>query len=158
MKYLGTLLAVKDIEKAKKFYCDIFELTVVSDFGANVSLSCGISFQTIASWKNLIGKEEEEIILKNNAIEVYFEVEDLDAFSQKIALYPNIEYVHKMVEQPWGQRAIRFYDMDKHIIEVGEDMSVVVKRFLKSGLNEEQTAKRMGVPIECVNYFKNLCN
>lgn len=28
---------------------------------------------------------------------------------------------------PWGQKVIRFYDPDKHIIEVGEDLSVLIR-------------------------------
>ena len=36
-----------------------------------------------------------------------------------------IEYVHPVKEHGWGQRVVRFYDPDKHIIEVGENMKVV---------------------------------
>ena len=46
---------------------------------------------------------------------------------------------------------VRFYDPDKHIIEVGENMKSVCKRFLDSGMNIEETAKRMDVPIEFIN-------
>ena len=35
MKYTGTLIAVKDIEKSKQFYHDVLGLDVVADFGAN---------------------------------------------------------------------------------------------------------------------------
>jgi hypothetical protein len=40
--------------------------------------------------------------------------------------------------------------MDKHIIEVAEEMSMVVRRFIDSGMTEEETAIRMDVPIEYV--------
>ena len=39
MKYAGTLIAVKDIEKSKLFYHDVLGLDVVSDFGENVTLT-----------------------------------------------------------------------------------------------------------------------
>ncbi|WP_330586669.1 hypothetical protein [Aminipila terrae] len=45
---------------------------------------------------------------------------------------------------------IRFYDPDKHIIEVGENMNIVVKRFLESGLSIEDTALRMDVSISYI--------
>lgn len=45
---------------------------------------------------------------------------------------------------------VRFYDLDKHIIEVGENIKVVCKRFLDSGLTVEETAKKMDVPIKFV--------
>lgn len=153
MKYLGTLLVVKDMEKAKKFYCDLLGLSIISDLGDNISLSCGLSLQTLKSWKTFICKNESEIKFNNNATELYFEVNDLEAFSQKVADFGGIEYVHETKEQPWGQRAIRLYDMDKHIIEIGEDMTIVVNRFFSSGLTAEQTAQRMDVPIDFVKYY-----
>ena len=63
----------------------------------------------------------------------------------------DIEYVHPIMEHSWGQRVVRFYDPDKHIIEVGENMKVVCKRFLDSGMTPEQVAKRMDVPMKFVN-------
>lgn len=153
MKYLGTLLVVKDIECAKNFYCELFDLKVVSDFGANISLSCGLSLQTLETWKAFISSNEEEIMFNNKASELYFEVDDIDAFASKADNYGKIEYVHKIIEQPWGQRAIRLYDMDKHIIEVGEDMATVINRFLSCGLSEQQIAQRMNVPIDFVKHY-----
>ena len=49
------------------------------------------------------------------------------------------------------QRVVRIYDPDKHIIEVGENIKVVCKRFLDSGMTSEQVAERMDVPIKFVN-------
>ena len=40
---------------------------------------------------------------------------------------------------------------DKHIIEVGENIKVVCKRFLDSGMTPEQVAERMDVPMKFVN-------
>lgn len=50
-----------------------------------------------------------------------------------------------------GQRVILFYDPDKHIIEVAENMKTVCKRLLDRGITIEETAKRMDVPIEFIN-------
>jgi len=62
----------------------------------------------------------------------------------------DINYVHSMVEHSWGQRVVRFYDPDNHIIEVGENMTIVVRRFLNSGLSIKETAIRMDVPVDYV--------
>ena len=51
------------------------------------------------------------------------------------------------------QRVVRIYDPDRHIIEVGESMSIVVRRFLAEGLTVAQTAARMGMPIDAVRYL-----
>ena len=45
----------------------------------------------------------------------------------------------------------RFYDLDKHIIEVGENMNVVCRRFLDNGMTPEQVANRMNVPMKFIN-------
>lgn len=58
--------------------------------------------------------------------------------------------MHPVVEHPWGQRAVRFYDPDLHIIEVGENMKTVCRRFLDSGMTEEEAAKRMDVPLKYI--------
>lgn len=39
MKYTGTLIAVKDMEKSKQFYHDVLGMEVAADFGANVTLT-----------------------------------------------------------------------------------------------------------------------
>lgn len=46
---------------------------------------------------------------------------------------------------------VRIYDSDKHIIEVGENLKMVCKRFLGTGMTPEQVAERMDVPIKFVN-------
>lgn len=87
--------------------------------------------------------------LKNNAAELYFEVSDMDEFYKKLQT-SNVEFVHELLEHNWGQRVVRFYDPDYHIIEVGEDMPMDVKRFLHDGMTMEQVAKRMDVPVDYI--------
>ena len=55
-----------------------------------------------------------------------------------------------MKEYPWGQRVVRFRDPDGHIIEVGENMTAVCRRFLDSGMTPEEAAARMDVPVDYV--------
>ena len=75
--------------------------------------------------------------------------ENFDAFAEKLEKC-NIEYVHPVKEHSWGQRVVRFYDPDGHIIEVGENLNAVCRRFLECGMTPEQVAKRMDVPMEFV--------
>lgn len=150
MKYTCTLIAVKDMEKAKQFYHDVLGLEVVADFGANATLTGGIALQTIDTWKDFIHKRGEEIFFENNAWELYFEEDDMDAFTARLNRIKGIEYVHPLFEHSWGQKVVRFYDPDKHIIEVGENMGMVVRRFINTGLTVEETAARMDVPADYV--------
>ena len=56
-----------------------------------------------------------------------------------------------MIEHTWGQRVIRFYDLDRHLIEVGEDMKMVVQRFLDQGMTLQEVSDRMDVSVEDLN-------
>jgi catechol 2,3-dioxygenase-like lactoylglutathione lyase family enzyme len=150
MKYTCTLIVVRDMEKAKQFYHDVLGLDVVADFGANVTLTGGIALQTVDTWQGFIHKRDEEIAFGNNACELYFEEDDIDTFAAKLNSIKNIEYVHPLFEHAWGQRVVRFYDPDRHIIEVGENMNMVVRRFADAGLSAEETAARMDVPVDYV--------
>ena len=152
MKHKTTLIAVKNIEKAKAFYKSVLDLDVVMDVGANVELTGGISLQTADTWANFICKPESEIVFSSNAMELYFETDDIDGFTEKLKSFADIEYLHPLIEHSWGQRAVRFYDTDHHIIEVAESIVMVIKRFIASGLTVEQTAKRMDVDV---NYIKS---
>lgn len=69
---------------------------------------------------------------------------------KKLAGLTNITYVHQVKEYAWGQRVVRFYDPDQHILEVGENMKAVCQRFLNSGMSITETAVRMGVPEKYV--------
>ncbi len=148
MKLKNALLVVADMEKSVEFYKKVLGLHVIMDFGANKTLTGGLCLQTLETWKCFIGTDN--ISFGTNNTEVYFEEDDFDKFAEKLKEL-EIEYVHPIKEHAWGQRVVRFYDPDKHIIEVGESMRVVCKRFLDSGMTPEQVAERMDVPIKFVN-------
>ncbi|MDF2566503.1 MAG: glyoxalase, partial [Massilibacillus sp.] len=59
-------------------------------------------------------------------------------------------FVHDMIEQPWGQRVFRIYDPDKHMVELGEPMTAVIKRYLNQGMTLIEVAKRTSMPVEFV--------
>ena len=151
MKFKSPLLVVNDITKSKAFYKEVLGLRTIMDLGANVTLTGGIALQTKDSWKEFIGKNEEEITFSGNDAELYFEEDDFDSFMAKLRTLEFIEFVHSVFEHKWGQRVVRFYDLDKHIIEVGENIKTVCKRFLDSGLSVEETAQRMDVPVKFVH-------
>lgn len=150
MKFSNPMIVVSNMEKSKKFYYGVLGLEVVVDFGANVTLTGGIALQTKDTWLPFICKQNDEIAFGGNVAELYFEEDDFDSFIQKLNSRSDINYVHPMVEHSWGQRVVRFYDPDKHIIEVGENIVMVVKGFLNSGLSIEETAIRMDVSVDYI--------
>lgn len=146
MQYQGTLIAVSDMEKAKQFYETVMEQKVIMDLGVHVAFG-GFSLQS--NYAELVGADLPSKTQPNN-FQLYFEVEDLDYWQNKISRIEGIEFIHKAKEYPWGQRVIRFYDYDKFIVEVAESMASVAKRFLAQGLSVEETAERTMYPVEFI--------
>lgn len=148
MKFKNPMLVVTNIEQTVEFYQKVLGLHVIMDFGANKTLTGGLALQTVETYKDFIGTGE--ISFGSNNFELYFEEDNFDKFVSKLEEY-KVAYVHPIKEHSWGQRVVRFYDPDKHIIEVGENMKVVCRRFLDSRMTPEQVAERMDVPMKFVN-------
>lgn len=153
MKHICMLISVSDIDAAKKFYEELFGLEVYQDYGKNIAFSCGLALQQDFDW--LVNLPKEKVLKKSNNAEIVFEEQDFDAFLNKLKAYSDIEYLGEVIEHSWGQRVIRFYDLDGHIIEVGEDMKMVIKRFLDSGMTMEEVSVRMDVSIEDLTKLLN---
>lgn len=117
MKLKNILIVVKDIERSKKFYHDLFGLDLLLDNDGNMILTEGLVLQEETVWKNFTGRE---VIHENNSCELYFEEKDIEAFIARLEAYdPSIKYVNKLMTHSWGQKVIRFYDPDGNLIEVG---------------------------------------
>lgn len=153
MKHVCILISVADINAARKFYEDLFGLEVFQDYGRNVAFTCGLALQQDFDW--LVDLPKEKILKKSNNAEIVFEEQDFDGFLNKLKEYPDIEYLGEVIEHSWGQRVLRFYDLDGHIIEVGEDMKMVIKRFLASGMTMEEVSVKMDTSIEDLTKLLN---
>ena len=120
MKLKNVLIVVKDIEKSLKFYHDVFGFEPVQDNDGNMVLTDGLVLQAESWWKEFLQKD---VIGRNNSCELYFEEPDLEGFVRRLELlYPETEYVNRLMTHSWGQRVVRFYDPDGNLIEVGTPM------------------------------------
>lgn len=152
MKLKNILLVVSDIEKSKAFYHDLFGLEVIADFDGNVILTEGLVLQEKGIWEKFI---EQKTLYGGNDAELYFEENYIDEFLEKLeeSQY-DIAYVNGFMEHDWGQRVIRIYDPDKHVIEIGESMDYVVRRLLRTGMSPEQVAKKTQLPLSQIEELK----
>ncbi len=120
MRLKNVLIVVKDIEKSRSFYHDLFGIDLVLDNDGNMILTEGLVLQDKKIWKSFL---DRDVVPKSNSCELYFEEQDIEAFAQKLErLYPTVEYVNRLMTHSWGQRVIRFYDLDGNLIEVGTPM------------------------------------
>lgn len=134
MRLRNILIVVEDIEKSKKFYHDLFGLDVILDNEGNVILTEGLVLQEKTIWKNFL---ERDIISENNSCELYFEEKNIEAFVEKLdKLYPDIKYVNRLMTHSWGQKIVRFYDLDGNLIE---GWNTNVKNQLNSTSKKKET-------------------
>lgn len=118
MKLKNIVIVVKDVEKSKQFYKELFGLDVILDQEGNVILTEGLVLQEAKVWEQAIG---QDVVWKNHASELYFEETDLDLFLEKFQQYEQkIQYVYLSEEGESKKRAVRRYDLDGNMIEVGE--------------------------------------
>ena len=153
MKFTCMVISVTDINAARKFYEDLFGLEVFQDYGRNIAFTCGLALQQDFDW--LVNLPKEKVLKKSNNAEIVFEEQDFDGFLNKLKRYPDIECLGEVIEHSWGQRVLRFYDLDGHIIEVGEDMKMVIKRFLASGMTMEEVSAKMDASVEDLTRLLN---
>lgn len=120
MKLKNILLVVQDLEKSKRFYHDLFGLERVLDNDGNIILTEGLVLQDEKVWKEFLGKD---IVPQSNSCELYFEERNIEEFAEKLErLYPSVQYVNKLMTYSWGQKVLRFYDLDGNLIEVRTPM------------------------------------
>ena len=118
MKLKNIVIVVKDVERSKQFYKELFGLDVILDQEGNVILTEGLVLQEAKVWKQALG---QDVVWKNHASELYFEETDLDLFLEKLQKYEREIQILSWPEAAEGaRRAVRLYDPDGNMIEVGE--------------------------------------
>jgi catechol 2,3-dioxygenase-like lactoylglutathione lyase family enzyme len=149
LNYSGIALFVKDIEISKDFYSNILNLKIELDFGKNVIYRGGITIWEIDENHIIPSSLGQERVknANNNRIELYFETENLQEVYEELK-GRGTHFLHEIHEEPWGQRTIRFFDPDNHLIEVGKSMRLFVTRFYELGLSLEEVSARTSVPAE----------
>lgn len=148
MKLETSMLIVQDMALSKHFYETVLSCKAQLDLGTYITFHGGPSLMTEGQWQEF--HPGVQCSYGGNTSEIYFETEELDKFLQHLATLHDIEFFAPLTEAPWGQRTLRLYDPDKHIVEVAEDMKVVTKRFLQSGMSVEDTVRKVMFPREFV--------
>jgi len=157
------LLDVKDMAKSRKFYETVMDQEVAGVNGDDhVNYTSGMALQF--NYKGIVEGSSDfaatptgaklDAKTKSNNYQIAFEVEDIEYWQTKIKA-SGVEIIHDVHEYAWGQRVMRFYDPDGHIIELGEDMVLLAKKFLAQGLTEQEIAERFESPLEEIQQLLN---
>ena len=147
MKYVCPLITVSDMKLARDFYETLLGQKVKYDFGESVTFHGDFAIHLQSHYKNLI--DNREIKSGGNNFELYFESDTIELIVENLKK-SKIIFVHELREQPWRQKVVRFYDLDKNIIEVGETLEHLSFRLRKEGLSFEQISEITNMPIDFV--------
>jgi predicted enzyme related to lactoylglutathione lyase len=119
--FYNTIVFVKDIKVSKIFYESVIGLKIEQDYETIVFFENHFVIhnrnniiQTVFGNKPLLKKRQGR---KN--ILIYFETDDIELSFQQIT-ENKVDLIHPIKKQEWGQNVFRFYDPDKHIVEIGE--------------------------------------
>ncbi len=148
----AAVLFVKDAAASKDFYVNVLGMTVTGDFGGqNIIFAEGFAVWQVGDGNKIIealGRENVENAVAASRFELCFETHDIDADHAALKA-AGVRFLHEINTEIWGQRNIRFYDPDGHLIEVGEAMPVFLRRIYDEEKHDlTATSKRAFVPEE----------
>ena len=67
MRLKNVLIVVKDIEKSRQFYHDLFGLELILDNDGNMILTEGLVLQEEKYWKEFLGREDRKSTRLNSS-------------------------------------------------------------------------------------------
>ncbi len=138
MRYICPLLVVEDLKRSRKLYEGVLGQSIKADYGENITFNGDFALHEKEHFSGLIAREIS--LTKHNSMELYFEDDDVASIAQTIKGM-GLEIIHDLQEQPWRQQVFRFYDYDKHIIEIGESLEHLAFRLHREGQTIEQICK-----------------
>lgn len=150
MKFIGPIILVENLERSRDFYEKKLKQKVIYDFGVNVSFEGNLAIHLRSHFEEVhLRKGFNNVIFGSNSVDLNFETEELDEIYNELKQI-EVEFLHELQEAPWGQRGITFYDPDKHVISIGENMEIVVKRLYNLGHSLEEIVRKTAMPKEFV--------
>jgi hypothetical protein len=150
------VIITNDIEKLKDYYKSVLHQEIEFDFGNCVVFKCGLSIWKLKPdypiVKHLGGTYNNS---GNKNMELCFDTDQFETVVEELKKH-NINLLHDIVEETWGQRTLRFCDPENNLIEIGESMICFATRLLKQGKTPEEVANKTSIPLDTVlKYSEN---
>jgi uncharacterized glyoxalase superfamily protein PhnB len=120
VRFVNPIPFVRDIGISKTFYCEMLGLAIKQDFGNFVMFETGFAIHDGKALETTVWGQTSPLSepYGRQNILLYFEHDNLDALFERIA--GNVNLIHPIETQSWGQRVFRLYDPDGHAVEIGE--------------------------------------
>lgn len=150
IQFHSAVLFTSGIKRLSAFYIEVLDQQVQYDVGACVIFRCGLSLWQPSNELTIAAKLGYCCHPSGNKnLELCFETETFAPDVERIKA-SGVTVLHDVVEEPWGQQAVRFFDPDGNVVELGESIPTFVRRHYAAGLSAEAVAERTGVPLEAV--------
>lgn len=124
LKFINPIVFVKDIDVSKAFYSKTLGLKLIEDHGPFILFEDHLGLHQARElahtvWGMELPSNVEQLQGRHNLL-LYFETTELeDTFAR---IKDQVELIHPIQRQAWGQAVFRFYDPDGHVIEIGEPL------------------------------------
>jgi catechol 2,3-dioxygenase-like lactoylglutathione lyase family enzyme len=124
VRFVNPIIFVNDINASRAFYRDELGLAIEADHGTIVIFEEHFAIHDATAlirtvWGTGAPVDREPFGRRN--LLLYFEDDDIDARFARLS--GRVEMIHPIVRQAWGQRVFRFYDPDRHAVEIGEPLA-----------------------------------
>ncbi len=118
--FRNSIALVKDILRSKHFYEDIMGLKIKKEYDTIIMFENNFVIHRADVFYEYINKSYQGEKMGHDNVDFYFTTSDLDGFLQKLKA-EHVTFIHEIKRHEWGERVIRIYDPDGHIVEIGDD-------------------------------------
>jgi len=118
--FRNSIALVKDIACSKHFYEDIMGLKIKEEYDTIIMFENNFVIHKADVFYEYINKSYQGEKMGHDNVDFYFTTSDLDGFLQKLKA-EHVTFIHEIKQHAWGEKVIRIYDPDGHIVEIGDD-------------------------------------
>ncbi len=120
MRLICNKLMVADLAKATAFYEDVLHQEVYEVFDDMIVFKSNIALVSLSRWSEKAASFNQNVTVGFADSILHFEESHFDLYLFEIESRGDIRFLHRVVKRKNGQRLIRFFDPDNHVIEVSE--------------------------------------
>lgn len=147
-KLAYTILAVRDLHRARAFYEEHFGQVVTVNMGKLIGFESGLALWEQEDMAQQSGLDDD-LLSGRGGMEIEFHTEDIQTLYQRL-LTAGAEMLHPVQSHPWGQMVFRCLDLDGHCIEVDEYLWATARRLHEKGQEPAEIAELFGISLDGV--------
>jgi catechol 2,3-dioxygenase-like lactoylglutathione lyase family enzyme len=119
IRFRHSIALVRDMEESKHFYRDVLGLAIVQDFETFVLFQNDFAIHRADLFYEYINKPYHGEKMGHDNVDFYLTTTDLDNVRDKLK-DNQVMFIHDIKQMAWGEKVIRVYDPDGHILEIGD--------------------------------------